>query len=252
MKENKNKPKAFACYLDDITVLEHLTDEEAGKLWKLLYNLAVNDVRGECDDPMVSMAFDLMANKLERDFAAYKKKVRANRENGKKGGAPLGNRNAAKATDDFWDDETKTTETTENKQEEEKEEEKEKDKEEEEEKKTSAKADCAADADDLIILFDRLCPDIPNTCTPPKLRALIPEARSRLGRMGFDEYFSRIAKSDFLTGRNGKWRGCTLEWLLDPKTIEKVLCGVYDDREATRTASYDIEKLEEIDRLEFI
>ncbi len=246
MKDSK-KPiqKFFQIYLDTEDIVNLLSDEDRGKLFSMLFRFAKN---GETpiieDDPALAIAFKMFSAQIERDFAAYDRKVSVARENGKRGGAPKNNRNAAK--------QPKTTKTTENKQEEEKEEEKEKDKEEEEEKKTSAKADGGADADDVIILFDRICPDIPNTCSPERLRGLIPKARSALGNVGFEEYFSRISRSDFLTGRNGKWNGCTLEWLLNPKTIEKVLCGVYDDRKPPRTSSYDIEKLEEIDRLEFI
>ena len=75
--KEKIKPKYFQCYLDNITILEHLSDEEAGQLWKLLYNLAVNDEKGSSGNPLVSMAFDMMANKLEQEFAAYEKKIQS-------------------------------------------------------------------------------------------------------------------------------------------------------------------------------
>ena len=150
MNNETVKPKAFQCYLDNITVLEHLSDEEAGQLWKLLFNLAVNDVRGVSDNPMVSMAFDMMANKLERDFAAYRKRVEASRENGKKGGAPIGNQNAAKHPKPEW--EQKTTQTTQTSQYKDKDKYKNKDKykdedeDEDEYKEPSAKADTSAAA----------------------------------------------------------------------------------------------------------
>ena len=99
MTEKTAKPKAFQCYLDNITVLEHLTDSEAGQLWKMLYHLAVHDERIDTDDPLVSMAFDMMANKLERDFAAYADRVEINRVNGKKKGASSGKKTEAKESE---------------------------------------------------------------------------------------------------------------------------------------------------------
>ena len=57
------KPKAFGCYLDNYTILEHLSDSQAGQLWKMLFRLALNSERENCDDPMVDMAYALMAQK---------------------------------------------------------------------------------------------------------------------------------------------------------------------------------------------
>lgn len=263
MNNETVKPKAFQCYLDNITVLEHLSDEEAGQLWKLLFNLAVNDVRGVSDNPMVSMAFDMMANKLERDFAAYRKRVEASRENGKKGGAPIGNQNAAKHPKPEW--EQKTTQTTQTSQykdkykDKDKYEDKYKDEYEDkdEDKYPSALADSAAvaAASDVVSLFDRICVGIPRTSDAESLQRRIIQAESALKGNSFDDYFRRVANSDFLTGRSGKWRGCTLEWLLKPDTIAKVLGGFYDERGAQAPPpeyrqSYNISELEEIDTLD--
>ena len=96
MNKNEIKPKAFQCYLDNYTLVKHLSDEEAGELWKMLFRLAIDGEHGQSDSDLVNMVFSWMANKLERDFSDYARKVELNRENGKKGGAPKGNRNAAK------------------------------------------------------------------------------------------------------------------------------------------------------------
>ena len=266
MKDKTVKPKAFQCYLDNIAILDHLTDEEAGQLWKLLYKLAVEGEKGESESPMVSMAFALMGGKLERDFAAYEKRVRANRENGKKGGAPRGNRNAAKTPEIEWEDNSiQTTQTTQTSQykykdkykdeyeNEDENKDENKDEDENENKNPSAEADAYAAAADVISLFDSLCSPLPKAGAVTESRVLlINKARPALNGTGFEEYFRRVAKSDFLTGRSGKWRGCTLDWLLRPDTISKVLNGTYDDRAAPPRASYDLERLEEIDTLDFI
>lgn len=43
----------------------------------------------------------------------------------------------------------------------------------------------------------------------------------------FERFFAFVARSDFLTGRDGKWAGCSLIWLLTSSKFEAVLGGVY-------------------------
>ena len=75
---------------------------------------------------------------------------------------------------------------------------------------------------------------------------------------GAEPYFRQVGESDFLSGRSGKWSGCTFDWLLNPETIEAVLDGAYDDCGAalpagyTPSCSYDIKELEKIDTLDFM
>lgn len=48
----------------------------------------------------------------------------------------------------------------------------------------------------------------------------------------FGKFFAHVAASDFLTGRNGKWQGCNLAWLVKAENFVKVIEGQYDNREA--------------------
>lgn len=48
----------------------------------------------------------------------------------------------------------------------------------------------------------------------------------------FEKFFAYVASSDFLTGRNGKWQGCNLAWLVKAENFSKVIEGQYDNREA--------------------
>lgn len=43
----------------------------------------------------------------------------------------------------------------------------------------------------------------------------------------FGKYFARVAESDFLTGRNGAWTGCDLEFLMTQSRFAAVLEGKY-------------------------
>lgn len=73
---------------------------------------------------------------------------------------------------------------------------------------------------------------------------------ARLNKMypdfDYKAYFDRVEKSDFLSGRNGRWnigRCAGFEWLTNPKNAAKVLRGQYDNREEppTDTGGYDEE-----------
>lgn len=46
----------------------------------------------------------------------------------------------------------------------------------------------------------------------------------------FERFFAYVAKSDFLTGRNGKWQSCDLEWLTKAGNFAKVISGNYENR----------------------
>ena len=47
----------------------------------------------------------------------------------------------------------------------------------------------------------------------------------------FARYFNFVARSDFLSGRDGKWTGCDLGWLANETNFAKVIQGNYDNRE---------------------
>lgn len=48
----------------------------------------------------------------------------------------------------------------------------------------------------------------------------------------FDRFFGYVAASDFLTGRDGKWQGCDLAWLVKGENFAKTIEGKYQNREA--------------------
>lgn len=48
----------------------------------------------------------------------------------------------------------------------------------------------------------------------------------------FDRFFGYVSESDFLTGRDGKWGGCNLAWLVKAENFAKVLEGQYQNRSA--------------------
>ena len=76
--------KSFILHLDSIEVLEQLTDEQAGQLFKAIrdYHLGIDPQL----DFALNMVFFPFRNQFKRDLEKYEKKCEVNRENGKKGG----------------------------------------------------------------------------------------------------------------------------------------------------------------------
>lgn len=64
-----------------------------------------------------------------------------------------------------------------------------------------------------------------------KKRSGQPYASSREEAIDFfDRFFAYVAKSDFLTGRDGKWPGCNLGWLMTEAKFSAVIEGNYDNK----------------------
>ena len=61
------------------------------------------------------------------------------------------------------------------------------------------------------------------------------------------------AESDFLSGRSGVWRGCSLTWILKPDNLRKILSGKYRNRgKPKRQTLVEQFDLDEIDTLDFM
>ena len=74
----------------------HLDAEQFGRLMGALFDLA-GDGEPEVDDD-IALAFEFMALQQNIDRAKYERICEKNRLNAKKGGAPKGNQNARKTT----------------------------------------------------------------------------------------------------------------------------------------------------------
>ena len=89
-----NNQNSFLLYLDALDILAELTDEDAGKIFKAIW-LYKKEQKIELTGVLKAL-FIPIKNFLDRDAEKYNQKVEKNRENGKKGGAPKGNKNASK------------------------------------------------------------------------------------------------------------------------------------------------------------
>ena len=84
MAENK---KSFIAYCDWQETFEELSDEEAGKLVKHLFNY-VNDKNPEASDKLTKMCFIPIKQSLKRDLKKYENYIEKQKINGSKGGRP--------------------------------------------------------------------------------------------------------------------------------------------------------------------
>lgn len=88
-------------YIMHSTYNEHfklLTDAELGRLIRDVNNYVENGVLPQYsnEERVLNMAFSFMKATIDIEKARYQKKCKTNKENGSKGGAPKGNKNALK------------------------------------------------------------------------------------------------------------------------------------------------------------
>ena len=84
MAENK---KSFLIYCDIIHTVEHLTDEEKGKLFQHLLDY-VNDKNPILTDRLLAAVFEPIKQQLKRDLLKYEGICNRNSKNGALGGRP--------------------------------------------------------------------------------------------------------------------------------------------------------------------
>lgn len=96
MAENK---KSFILYCDILNVVDKLTDEQAGRLFKHILGY-VNDQNPELDDILLEIAFEPIKQALKRDLVKYEDKKLKRSESGK-AGANKRWQNIANATNDI-------------------------------------------------------------------------------------------------------------------------------------------------------
>jgi len=98
-------------------------------------------------------------------------------------------------------------------------------------------------------VFISACPSLPAPNKSNKWNA----ARKKAIRdkcMSVEEIgpvFERVEESDFLSGRSGKWQGCSIDWILKPANWQKIIEGNYDNRDSVqhgRETSYDLDAYE--------
>ena len=90
-------------------------------------------------------------------------------------------------------------------------------------------------AEAILAGYRELLPDLPQPrkLDPDRKKKIIARWREDPERQSLEwwrNFWAYVAQSDFLTGRDGKWQSCNLDWLLEPKNMRKVTEGNYENR----------------------
>jgi hypothetical protein len=82
--------KSFILYSDIYDTLQHLTDEQLGKLMRMIFEYQTSGKTPETNNPLF-IAFGFIKSSLDRDGVKYEQRAERSRENGAKGGRPTKN-----------------------------------------------------------------------------------------------------------------------------------------------------------------
>jgi len=77
--------KSFLLYLDQTEAIECLSDEQAGKFIKAVYQYSQNNTLPETNDPAIKAVFMLIKSTLDRDSKKYENVCKRNKSNRLKG-----------------------------------------------------------------------------------------------------------------------------------------------------------------------
>lgn len=79
--------KSFVLYIDNSIIIDQLSDEEAGRLFRSIFEYQKEGIEPDfSSDPVLSMAFAVFKIALDRDAEKYEARCEKNRMNGRKGG----------------------------------------------------------------------------------------------------------------------------------------------------------------------
>ena len=107
---------------------------------------------------------------------------------------------------------------------------------------------------DYLSSFNTICSSLPpeGELTEGLSQALA-HAERLIAPKRLEEVFRMTEESDFLSGRSGVWRGCSLTWILKPDNLRKILAGKYRNRgKPKRQTLVEQFDLDEIDTLDFM
>ena len=79
--------KSFIIHKDSLSILDDLSDDEAGKLFKAIKNYQLDEAKEL--PALIKIAFSPFKNQFIRDAEKYQNTVERNRINGSKGGRPI-------------------------------------------------------------------------------------------------------------------------------------------------------------------
>ena len=96
---------------------------------------------------------------------------------------------------------------------------------------------------DVTDLFNTVCKSLkPVTTVSQTTEQNIRRILENSGDFDFGSFFERVERSDFLTGRNGRWNvngvnKATFNWIIKPENVQKILSGIYDNNTPAKNDS---------------
>jgi hypothetical protein len=107
---------------------------------------------------------------------------------------------------------------------------------------------------DYLSSFNAICGSLPPERELTEgLSQALEQAERLIAPQRLEEVFRMAEESDFLSGRSGVWRRCSLTWILKPDNLRKILSGKYRNRgKPKRRTLVEQFDLDEIDTLDFM
>lgn len=231
--------KSIIIYADCIAIVEELTNEQAGKLFRaILSYINEEPVTEISNDPAVNMAFKVIKRQIDRDAEHYAEKCEKNRQiaiarekrkrelreqtNTNVNEREQTNTNSTYNDNDNDNDSefTNVNNTTLAPN-----------------GASSPKAGDSINFVSLVAFFNKTITDCNSVIRPIKdikgkrQDAVRARVRER-GKKSLVTVFVNAAKSDFLNGKNDRGFIATFDWLVSPNNFIKVLEGNYDNRKS--------------------
>ena len=237
--------KSFMIYLDNEKQVNMLTDEQAGKLFKALFEFAKDGTETDFNDGMIAMAFSFMTDSITRDTAKYNAKCEKNkaialeREANRRAERE---RQAQKLEHERVRTYTNSTDIDNDKDiDKDKDKDKDKDIEKEKEKEKDSVAvsrQSSITVQDVVNLYHKICVSL------PKIRKLSTFSQQNVEKIiatytedEIRETFEKAEKSLFLKGKKNSsetkfkdWKA-SFEWLAQEEHFVNTLNGKYDNSE---------------------
>jgi DNA replication protein DnaD len=81
-------------------------------------------------------------------------------------------------------------------------------------------------------IFNNTCVTLPKIkdITNNRKKALKTRIDEKKDIEYFKEVFTKVNQSDFLSGRDDKWKGCCFDWIIKPANLQKIVEGNYDNK----------------------
>ena len=90
----------------------------------------------------------------------------------------------------------------------------------------------------IIDTYHKNCPSLPKVTKLTEARKkLIDERLNEYSEEELEKIFCEVESSDYLTGRNTKWRGANFDWVMESNNIVRILGGYYKYKNQTEKKS---------------